>query len=53
MCRQTYYTSEWENKNNYPEMYLWISEKTCEKKYFVAEYAIQNHYNLGIWELKH
>ena len=23
------------------------------KKHFVAEYAIQNHYNLGIWELKH
>ena len=23
------------------------------KKRFVAEYTIQNHYNLGIWELKH
>ena len=23
------------------------------KKHFVAEYALQNHCNLGIWELKH
>ena len=31
MSRQTFYTSEWENKNNYPKMSLWISVKTHEK----------------------
>ena len=33
MSRQTYYTSERENKNNYPEICLWISEKTGEKPF--------------------
>ena len=30
MSRQSYCTSEWENKNNYPEISLLISGKTGE-----------------------
>ena len=34
MSRQTYYIREWENKNNYPEISLWISGKTGEKTFY-------------------
>ena len=33
MSRQTHYTSEWENKNEYPEISLWISGKADEKTF--------------------
>ena len=33
MFRQTYYTSEWKNKNNYPEISSWISGKAGEKTF--------------------
>ena len=52
MPRQIYYTSEWENKNKYLEISLWISGKAGGKHFF-AEYAIQSHYISGIWALKH
>ena len=36
-------------EQKYPE----ISSGKQVKKHFVVEYAILNHYNVGIWELKH
>ena len=52
MSRQRYYISKWENKI-IVQIYLCESQGKQVNKHFVAEYAIQNHYNLGIWESKH
>ena len=52
MSRQTYYNSNGKTKINIQKHLCGFQGKQV-KKHFVAVYAIQNHCNLGIWELKH
>ena len=51
MSRQTYYTSEWENKNNYPKISLWISGKVGETT-FCCRICHTNPLQLGNMGIK-
>ena len=54
MSRRTYYVSEWEHKNNYPEISLSISGKICEKTYCcrICHTKPLQLGNMGIKELR-
>ena len=51
MSGQTFYISEWENKNKYPETSLWISSKADEKT-FCCRICHEKPLQLGNMEIK-
>ena len=54
MFRQAYYTSEWENKNKYPEISLWISGKAGEKTFCcrICHYIFSHFKSVITWEFR-